>query len=315
MRRVVASFVRASAIVLAASVGSALLSASTLVPSEFVVKPGVVRYWRFNVSAGARVAGIFRASGGTRNDIEAIIAEWSECENWINGNRANVAYQSGRVTNGRVNVTVGPGQYCIAFSNRMSLLSAKEVAANVTLYSLVTPTGYRPERRQLSWLDEVQEGSTNWNEVGAGIPRPITPSQIEAQCNGLTRSAQTPEESAVARAGWALTGPPQTMGDLVVISAMSGSGGMCRGAGYQTFVFVDANFAGTLAPKPMEPRTDGIETRVRLLGADTLEADFDRYGTNDPLCCPSRVTTVQYKIENHPGASLTLAYASRTRPR
>jgi hypothetical protein len=69
---------------------SCLLAEGSVVPTEFVVKAGTVRYWTFYLSGPTRVVGAFHASGGSRNDIEAVIAEWSECENWINGNQANV---------------------------------------------------------------------------------------------------------------------------------------------------------------------------------------------------------------------------------
>jgi hypothetical protein len=80
------------------------------------------------------IKGRFRASGGAKNDIESVIADWAECENWINGNRAKVVYSSGAVTNGRIAVRlVEPGEYCIAFDNRMSVVSSKEVAAAIEI--------------------------------------------------------------------------------------------------------------------------------------------------------------------------------------
>lgn len=107
--------------------------AAKLVPDEFVVKPGLIRYWKFTVGSSAQVIGGFRAQGGSRNDIEAIVAEWDECENWLNGNGARVLYSSGKVTNGKLNVSLRSGEYCVAFSNRMSAVSAKEIAAAIEL--------------------------------------------------------------------------------------------------------------------------------------------------------------------------------------
>lgn len=104
-----------------------------LVPAEFVVRPGQVRYWTFDAAANIRVVGRFRASGGAGNDIVVIIAEWNECENWINGHAARTHYHSGKTTNGRIDVVVpGQAQYCIAFDNRMSTTSSKEIAADIT---------------------------------------------------------------------------------------------------------------------------------------------------------------------------------------
>ena len=72
------------------------------------------------------VTGEFHASGGSGNDIEAIVAEWGECENWINGHQARVLYQSGKVTNGAIDVPISrDGTYCLLFSNRMALVSCE----------------------------------------------------------------------------------------------------------------------------------------------------------------------------------------------
>jgi len=107
-----------------------------LVPSEFIVDPGLVRWWKFDVPDSARVSGKFHVYSGGQRDIEAIVATWDECENWINGNQAHAVWQSGRVTNGKVNVPLNgsfSGTYCIAFSNRMSVVTAKEVSAEITI--------------------------------------------------------------------------------------------------------------------------------------------------------------------------------------
>jgi len=125
----------ASVLVLVASAVALVASAQErkLVPAEFVVRPGLVRYWTFNAAANTRIAGRFRASGGAGNDIVVIIAEWNECENWINGHAPRSYYHSGKTTNGRMNVMVpGQAQYCIAFDNRMSTTSSKEIAADIT---------------------------------------------------------------------------------------------------------------------------------------------------------------------------------------
>lgn len=52
----------------------------------------------------------------------------------MNGNQGSVLYSSGTVTNGKVDVTIREaGQYCIAFNNTMSVISAKEVSAAIAL--------------------------------------------------------------------------------------------------------------------------------------------------------------------------------------
>ena len=75
---------------------------------------------------------------------------------------------------------------------------------------------------------------------------------------------------------------------------------MCRPRQYQEFVFVRGIFAGTLSPVPMDSRTDGALGRVTIPAADRVQAEYSRYGATDPLCCPSRITTVVFEIEKQP---------------
>ena len=102
-----------------------------LTPDEFVVKPHVARYWKFQMQTQGRVVGAFRASGGAHNDIRVLITDADECENWINGNSANAYYDSGLKTVGKIEVNLNPANYCIIFDNRNSLVSAKEVATRI----------------------------------------------------------------------------------------------------------------------------------------------------------------------------------------
>ena len=75
---------------------------------------------------------------------------------------------------------------------------------------------------------------------------------------------------------------------------------MCRPLGYQSFVFVDGVFAGTIAPEPMNSRTDGAASDVKLWYADQVSAEYLRYAPDDPLCCPSSTDSVQFTIEDTP---------------
>jgi hypothetical protein len=94
----------------------------------------VARYWKFTVAANlATLAGSFRASGGAHNDIRVLITDSDECENYINGNRANVFYDSGQKTVGKFDVNLRQGGYCLIFDNRNSLVSGKEIDAQVYL--------------------------------------------------------------------------------------------------------------------------------------------------------------------------------------
>ena len=82
-----------------------------------------------------------------------------------------------------------------------------------------------------------------------------------------------------------------------MVLGRSGVDGMCRPLGFQGFVFSGGRFAGTLAPRPMDSRSDGAAQAPELWSAGTLSVTFSRYTGRDPLCCPSRVSTVQYRID------------------
>ncbi|ACB49472.1 unknown [Crocosphaera subtropica ATCC 51142] len=117
------------------------------------------------------------------------------------------------------------------------------------------------------------------------------------RCKDQLREAKTPQERAIIRAGWELFGPRQTYDETIVITAMSGVDGMCRPLGYQAFVFVGEQFAGTLSPQPMNSRTDGDMARIFLTSPSSLFVEYKRYDNDDPLCCPSGMNRVLFTIE------------------
>jgi hypothetical protein len=78
---------------------------------------------------------------------------------------------------------------------------------------------------------------------------------------------------------------------------MTGADGMCRPRPFNTFVFVAGRFAGTLSPVAMASREDGSVGAVRVAPDGTIAADFARYSTADPLCCPSSHVAVRYRID------------------
>ncbi len=112
-----------------------------MLSGSVAVAPMQVQYWKFQITptmTNAHVTGNFHTTGGFGNDIEAIVAEWGECENWINGHHGEALYASGKVTNGALDVPVREaGTYCLAFSNKMALLSGKTVSGNTALQYLL----------------------------------------------------------------------------------------------------------------------------------------------------------------------------------
>jgi heat shock protein HslJ len=165
------------------------------------------------------------------------------------------------------------------------------------------------------WLDLSTPPA--WNKPGAKIPRAprFDPDPFLAkQCAGETRAPVSDADRAVAAAGWKLLGAWQRFGETEVVLGRSGLDGMCRPLGYQAFVFAGGRFAGTLAPRPMDSRTDGAAQVPQLWSAGAVVVPFLRYGKGDPLCCPSRVSTVRYRIDPGPKGPVATAREITTAP-
>jgi hypothetical protein len=153
-----------------------------------------------------------------------------------------------------------------------------------------------------SWLDRPLSG---WNSAGMAIPQApaANASGNDSFCAGQQRPPETASDVQLASAGWRLFGVYEGGWGVQVVGAQSDEDGMCRPTGYQYFVFVNGTFAGTIAPVPMDSRTDGAGGRPFISGAGTqLTANFTRYTATDPLCCPSSSTEVTYHIDTSGGS-------------
>jgi len=189
--------------------------------------------------------------------------------------------------------------------NESSVASIRQVKMNQTglhpvrmtlLLAAVLLSGATPASAGF-WLD--QQKPTNWNKPGAAVPKTrsqIDPSEL-TRCKTTLRPATSPEDRQVTQAGWKLFGSLQVFGSTTLVRGLSGFDGMCRPRGYQEFVFVDGKFAGTLSPSPMDSRTDGATGTIYLFRATNLNVEFSRYKAEDPLCCPSSKSMVDYQIE------------------
>jgi len=86
--------------------------------------------------------------------------------------------------------------------------------------------------------------------------------------------------------------------DVEIVGGLAGADGMCRPVHFNVFVFVNGRLAGALSPYDMDSRSDGsVGGGIRLAEDDTISADFARYNSADPLCCPSGRVTVRYRID------------------
>ena len=148
------------------------------------------------------------------------------------------------------------------------------------------------------WLDEAAPA---WNAPGAAVPQApeidLSDDPMEARCEAQVREPETAEDRQLADAGWRLFGGYQAGWGLTLVDGFVAFDGMCRPTPYQVFVFEDGAFAGTLAPEPMLPRSDGALIDAHLFAGE-ISAEFDRYAPEDPLCCPSGSAFVRYAVED-----------------
>lgn len=151
----------------------------------------------------------------------------------------------------------------------------------------------------------------NWNKAGAALPRPPQADAADPRCAESARPAASKDDKAVVAAGWTLVGAAQVFGRTRAFLATAGFDGMCRPHHYQGFVFVEGSLAGTLSPQPMRARSDGALVSLRLVSESALSVEYARFLEQDPLCCPSRLGVVAYKIEPGPEGPLLVPGASR----
>jgi hypothetical protein len=94
--------------------GQIIVKAGGTVTNTFTVEPGLQNF---------HVVGQFNASGGLTNDIQAVLADEGEFQNWINGHQAKTCYATGLTTTGKLDVgALAPGRYVLAFSNKTGLV-------------------------------------------------------------------------------------------------------------------------------------------------------------------------------------------------
>ena len=165
-----------------------------------------------------------------------------------------------------------------------------------------------------SWLDRPL---ASWNTAGAPVPKAPagdeTKESVIARCR-LAPPRSTSPERAVDAAGWIpfWNFDQQLVRDEIeIVGGMTGADGMCRPTAYNLFVFVAGRFAGVLSPASMTSRLDSSSGAVRVQPPG-LTADFSRYATSDPLCCPSSHVTVRYRVDRTDAGPLVAPVEVRT---
>jgi heat shock protein HslJ len=178
-------------------------------------------------------------------------------------------------------------------NNRRLLTFALLLA--VGLFTVAPPVSAQ-RGRDRSWLDSPLE---NWNTRvfnPPAAPRRQGAFGIGNRCRELSRPPAELADRTLVRLGWTPFMSLQTFGSTQLVTAASDVDGQCRPMQYHAFVFVQGRYAGTLTPEPMDSRTDGSLRDVRLVSATSIVGEFARYRRNDPMCCPSQISTVTYEI-------------------
>jgi hypothetical protein len=177
--------------------------------------------------------------------------------------------------------------------------SAATAAVALAATALALSTPLSSQQAAVSWLDASH--LEPWNNPGMSIPfAPQGEKNPDPRCRALARSAESAEDEQLRARGWDLMGPPSAGGQIRVIGGAANYDGMCRPWQAQYFVFVRGTFAGTLSPRTMDSRTDGALGRVHIESDHKLTVEYNRYGSADPLCCPSRTTRVVFDVEMEP---------------
>lgn len=110
----------------------------TLTPELFFVNSKGFSSYKFYVPPGTReatISGRFDANGGAHHDIEIYVLSEPDEVNWQSGYAHGGFYDSGRVSQGEISVSLpkGVGAYCLVFDNTFSPSDKKMIHANVTL--------------------------------------------------------------------------------------------------------------------------------------------------------------------------------------
>jgi hypothetical protein len=150
------------------------------------------------------------------------------------------------------------------------------------------------------------------------IPIAPTGASPTPGCGRDERPAETAEDLAVTGRGWGLFREYRSGWALTVVNGLSGYDGMCRPMGFQVFVFLGGQFAGTRSSAPMNSRDGGSLSEWTYLspgpGENTLGATFNRYAATDPLCCPSAQTSVTYVMERGASGPVLVPVRAETGP-
>jgi len=108
---------------------------SPIVRSAFRVDPAKAAYWSFKVPTyvvDGRIAGNALAAGGAGNDIRVLVLTERQFQLWQQNQPIQGLFDSGQRRSVVLSVRVSdPGTYFVVFDNRFSLVSPKNISADI----------------------------------------------------------------------------------------------------------------------------------------------------------------------------------------
>jgi hypothetical protein len=104
-----------------------------LTPDTFSVDAASYRSFGFEVSKFGRVSGRFRTGSESRNGIRVFLVDQDDLENFRSGREFRSYYDSGQVSEARVDVQLRYGRYVLIFDNRASHYSNPTVTSTLKL--------------------------------------------------------------------------------------------------------------------------------------------------------------------------------------
>src|SRR5229473_3521101 len=108
-----------------------------IVDDQIVVSHGDSVFYKIIITPVMKnpvVFGKFEARGGSGNDIIGVLTNESGYENWINGHQTKVFWTTeGKQTMGSFNLNLRPGTYYLAFSNKFSAITDKDLTLTASL--------------------------------------------------------------------------------------------------------------------------------------------------------------------------------------
>src|SRR6266404_1125844 len=126
-----------------------------VVRSTFKVDPAKAAYWSFKIPTyvmDGRIAGNALAAGGAGNDIRVLVLTERQFQLWQQNQPIQGLFDSGQRRSVVLSVRVSdPGTYFVVFDNRFSLVSPKNVSADIRFVHKGVDTGRADEvKRQVS---------------------------------------------------------------------------------------------------------------------------------------------------------------------